>query len=184
MLDDVRGHRFVSDSVLKTAVNSLRMALGEDVRTPAGVHTVARRGYRFCEAVLSEVAALGLIAAVVPSATVAAPPVGNLPMPAGPLLGREAAPLQLAQAMQAQRLVTLTGPGGVGKTQLALAAAAQQPVPADGVWLLRLDALAAAEGVASALARTLGFSDAAGARPQALAQAMVSLQLRRVLDNG
>ena len=47
LLDAVWGHRFVSDSVLKTAISDLRSVLGDDSRAPRFIETVARRGYRF-----------------------------------------------------------------------------------------------------------------------------------------
>ena len=47
LLDQVWGHRFVSDSVLKTAISDLRTVLGDDPRRPRYIETVARRGYRF-----------------------------------------------------------------------------------------------------------------------------------------
>jgi len=47
LLDDVWGHQFVSDSVLKTAVSELRTALEDDAREPRFIETVSRRGYRF-----------------------------------------------------------------------------------------------------------------------------------------
>src|SRR4029450_3817839 len=47
LLDAVWGHRYVSDSVLKTAISELRTALGDDARRPCYIETVSRRGYRF-----------------------------------------------------------------------------------------------------------------------------------------
>lgn len=50
LLDLVWGHRFVSDSVLKTAISDLRTVLADDPRKPRYIETVARRGYRFIAA--------------------------------------------------------------------------------------------------------------------------------------
>jgi len=47
LLDDVWGHQFFSDSVLKTAVSEVRTVLDDDPRAPRFIETVSRRGYRF-----------------------------------------------------------------------------------------------------------------------------------------
>lgn len=47
LLDTVWGHRFVTDSVLKTAVSEVRAALGDDPKEPRYIETASRRGYRF-----------------------------------------------------------------------------------------------------------------------------------------
>ncbi len=47
LLDQVWGHRFVTDSVLRTAISELRHALDDDARKPRYIETVSRRGYRF-----------------------------------------------------------------------------------------------------------------------------------------
>jgi DNA-binding winged helix-turn-helix (wHTH) protein len=47
LLDTVWGHRFVTDSVLKTAISEVRAALGDDPKQPRYIETVSRRGYRF-----------------------------------------------------------------------------------------------------------------------------------------
>src|SRR4249919_4108340 len=44
LLDEVWGHRFVSDSVLKTVISTLRTTLGDDARKPRFIGTVSRRG--------------------------------------------------------------------------------------------------------------------------------------------
>jgi len=68
LLDAVWGHRHVSDSVLKTAINQLRTQLGDDPRTPRYIETANRRGYRF----------IAEVAQVAPStATRPAPPAGT-----------------------------------------------------------------------------------------------------------
>ncbi|MFH1815165.1 MAG: AAA family ATPase [Pseudomonadota bacterium] len=53
LLDEVWGHRFVSDSVLKGAISDVRSALGDDPRQPRYIETVPRRGYRFIASPLS-----------------------------------------------------------------------------------------------------------------------------------
>ena len=50
LLDNVWGHQFVSESVLKTAISDLRSALDDDARRPRLIETVSRRGYRFIAA--------------------------------------------------------------------------------------------------------------------------------------
>ncbi|WP_309052429.1 BTAD domain-containing putative transcriptional regulator, partial [Streptomyces sp.] len=69
-------------------------------------------------------------------------PRTNLPAQHTELIGRAAALADLHAALTAHRLVTLTGPGGVGKTRLALEAATRAaPAFPDGTWLVELAAL-------------------------------------------
>jgi DNA-binding winged helix-turn-helix (wHTH) protein len=50
LLDLVWGHRFVTESVLKSAISEVRAALADDPKQPRFIETVARRGYRFIAA--------------------------------------------------------------------------------------------------------------------------------------
>ncbi|MBB6171095.1 putative ATPase/DNA-binding SARP family transcriptional activator [Nocardiopsis mwathae] len=74
-------------------------------------------------------------------------PLTNLPAPLTDLIGRGSAVEQVLSRLRSARLVTLTGPGGVGKTRLALEAAAQslRSFP-DGVWVVELIGLGGADG--------------------------------------
>ena len=47
LLDSVWGHRFVTESVLKSAISEVRAALGDYPKQPRYIETVSRRGYRF-----------------------------------------------------------------------------------------------------------------------------------------
>lgn len=88
-----------------------------------------------------------------------------LPDPRTPLLGREAAVRQLTEALTdpARRLTTLTGPGGVGKTRLALAAArACAWAFDDGVAFVQLASCRDPEAVALAIATAVGGNVAHG----------------------
>ncbi|MEU5975087.1 BTAD domain-containing putative transcriptional regulator [Streptomyces sp. NPDC047315] len=137
-----------------------------------------------------------LLAAPVPApAPVTTPrPRTNLPASVTSLVGRAEAVEEVRELVRAGRLVTLTGPGGVGKTRLALEVAAKlsadptehgepgdSSAPGDfrdGVWLVELAAHAfpaqAATGpdasydaLAEAVAATLGVRDDAGPAPRA-----------------
>ncbi|TNM68046.1 AfsR/SARP family transcriptional regulator [Streptomyces sp. NP160] len=75
----------------------------------------------------------------------AAPPVRstNLPLPASPLVGRAAELDEVGRLLAEHRLVTLTGPGGTGKTRLALEVARRR-ADEDGPWLVALGPVEAA----------------------------------------
>lgn len=176
LLDAVWGHRHVSDSALKVAINGLRSSLGDDAAAPRYIETAARRGYRFIAAVQG-----GPAAAIAPPVTMM-PAAGNLPARTAALVGRDAAMNELHGLLQAHRLVTLVGPGGIGKTQLALATARRDPPPG-GVWLVRLEALADDAPLLDTVARTLALGANASRSVQDLATALTPLSLRVVLDN-
>jgi predicted ATPase len=110
-----------------------------------------------------------------------APLAEALPVPATPLLGRErqAAAIEDLVAGQGVRLVTLTGPGGVGKSRLMVEAARRLgPGFADGVQFVDLAAVSAADLVAPAIAAGLGLSTSAG---QLTADLQAYLRPRRLL---
>jgi predicted ATPase/class 3 adenylate cyclase len=83
----------------------------------------------------------------------------GLPRPLTPLIGREREVARVAQLVQEARIVTLTGPGGVGKTRLALHAAAEVASFTDArlVELAHLTAGASADAVARAIAVAVGL---------------------------
>jgi predicted ATPase len=92
----------------------------------------------------------------------------SVPAPAGPILGREAEIEQLNKLLTdpGVRLVTLTGPGGVGKTRLAteLARTLAGAYP-DGVRFVALSAVTTPDLVGAALAQALGLRTTAGRPP-------------------
>ncbi|WP_246369229.1 BTAD domain-containing putative transcriptional regulator [Amycolatopsis echigonensis] len=113
----------------------------------------------------------------------AAEPRGNLPRPLTPLIGREEALARLARL--SERLVTLTGPGGVGKSRLAIATAGLGEFP-DGVWLVEFAGVrGSAADLAEAVAAVLGIRDSAdSASPlHRLAAALRDRRTLLVLDN-
>jgi hypothetical protein len=89
----------------------------------------------------------------------------NLPTLPTPLIGRERELAQLGAPLHQpdRRLVTLTGPGGIGKTRLALelAGAVLEQFP-DGIWLVELAPLAAPALIAPAIAAVLELREDPG----------------------
>jgi predicted ATPase len=88
----------------------------------------------------------------------------NLPVPPSPLIGRERELEELRTLLRdGARLLTLTGPGGTGKTRLALEAAAQLvPDFPNGVFLVQLAPLGEPELVGSAIAQPLAVRERPG----------------------
>ncbi len=95
--------------------------------------------------------------------TVAAPmATGNLREQLTSFVGRSTELEELKEVVRSSRLVTLIGPGGVGKTRLALEAAATlSEEHRDGAWLVELASITEPEGVAPAIANALGAGVAA-----------------------
>ncbi len=126
-------------------------------------------------------------AAVVPPSTTRDSHPTNLPPQPTLFVGREAELAQIAAQLHnpACRLVTVIGPGGIGKTRLALeAAAARRPDFPDGVYVVPLAALSSGSLLVSTIADALAFPLYGGADPEA--QLLSFLRERRmllVLDN-
>lgn len=126
LLDEVWGHRFVSDSVLKGAISDVRTVLEDDPQHPRFIETVPRRGYRFIAALTAIPAgrtssgSTGLIPGEPGVAEQAAAPVQS---PRSLFVGRakELASLRLAWGgvTSGKRVVFwVAGEPGIGKTTL------------------------------------------------------------------
>ena len=110
---------------------------------------------------------------------------GNLPLPVSSFVGRERELELTVAALGAARVVTLTGPGGVGKTRLALQSARQVTGRfADGGWLCELAPVRDPARVDGAVAAVFSVTARAGQSPrEALVEFLRAKDLLLVLDN-
>jgi predicted ATPase len=110
---------------------------------------------------------------------------GNLPAEVSSFLGREDDVAEVADALHTHRVVTLVGVGGVGKTQLALhAAAAVSSRHRDGVWLVELAPVLDAADVPEAVAAVFTVTQPPqGTWVDAIAESLERRELLLVLDN-
>jgi non-specific serine/threonine protein kinase len=110
---------------------------------------------------------------------------GNLPAELTSFVGRRGELAEVRRLLAESRLVTLTGVGGVGKTRLALRAAAElRRAFRDGVWLIQLDQLRDGALVAQTIAGVLSLQPRVGVSPEAaLADYVADRRLLVVLDN-
>jgi DNA-binding SARP family transcriptional activator len=107
--------------------------------------------------ILAQDPSLGAAGPAGPEVVPAPMATGNLRERLSSFVGRTAELDELTQAVRSSRLVTLTGPGGVGKTRLAVeAAAAVREQHRDGVWLVEFASVTEPNGVAPAVAGALG----------------------------
>jgi predicted ATPase len=114
------------------------------------------------------------------------PPNNNLPLQLTSFVGREREVAGLVQLLAGEtRLITLTGPGGCGKTRLALSAASSLAGEfEDGVWWVELAPLSDPDLVAQAVAQALGVREAPGRSPtEALLEHLESRMALFILDN-
>ena len=88
---------------------------------------------------------------------------GNLPVQRTSFIGRTDEVKQLSELIETERLVTLTGPGGVGKSRLALQVAAEvMPMFEDGAWFASLSSLAEGSLVAATVLQAVGVPQRQG----------------------
>lgn len=126
----------------------------------------------------------GLPAKFPPLASLDARP-NNLPLAASSFIGRQRELAALAELLPTVRLLTLTGPGGTGKTRLALQLAADQlPQYPDGAFFADLAPIADAERVPDAVAAALSVREEPGRTlTDTLLDALRSRRMLLVLDN-
>ena len=158
LLDRIWRGAIVGDNTLQVHISAVRKALGPHrgmLKTESG------RGYRLLgDWVLRQDDMPTALPAADANPTPAQPipKMTNLPAIVGGLIGRLAATQQLQDVLSAYRIVTLTGPGGIGKTALALEVARNMLADfEDGGWLVELASLSDPGLVPSAVARVLGL---------------------------
>ena len=144
----------VEENTLQVHISALRKLLG-----PGAIRTVHGRGYQLALPLEGRTTAAPARSPGAVPATAASS--SRLPHDLPPLIGRDA-DLQTVQALLKQnRIVTVVGPGGVGKTRLALAAATLAQQQADAatrpVHLIELAGVVDGAPVAEAVARALGI---------------------------
>jgi predicted ATPase/class 3 adenylate cyclase len=133
---------------------------------------------------LSQLVIEGLPADFPPLRALDATP-NNLPTQATSFLGREDEIAEVSARMDDARLLTLTGPGGTGKTRLSLQVAARvaDRYP-DGVRFVALGAIGQAELVLPTIAHELGLPDRGGQQPRArILEYLADRRVLLVLDN-
>ena len=164
----------VVENALHQHVRALRKALGDRADL---ISTVARRGYRF----LGEVEEIPVDAG--PAAAFGE--ADAMPSPLTPLIGREDELAVIESLLQSHRCLSLLGPGGVGKTRLALEIASTQRVRDAGrVAWAELAGIAEGESVPGALAEAFGLTGPASLAPLArLQHALRNATALLVLDN-
>jgi predicted ATPase len=108
----------------------------------------------------------------------------NFPEIMTSFIGRDREIQEIKRALSTSRLVTLTGPGGSGKTRLAAVVASELlPQCRDGVWLVELAALADPLLVPQTVASALGVLTQVGPPLVSLIDFLISKQILLVLDN-
>jgi predicted ATPase len=108
----------------------------------------------------------------------------NLPRQVTSFVGRDGDAVAVAGMLRAHRLVTLAGPGGMGKTRLALRIADEvRERFADGAWLVELAPLTAGTQVAEALASLLGLTLQGQNAAEAVARYLKPRKMLIILDN-
>ena len=144
---------FVEESNLKIQVSALRRVLGDGHDGRRFIVAVTGRGYEF----VAPVRLAEEVRGPLPQPT-AAPEKHNLPVVLTRMIGRSEAVAAIAARMRRERLVTIVGPGGIGKTTLALAVSETVIADySDGVWFVDLAPLDDPRFVASAIASVLGL---------------------------
>lgn len=172
----------VEENTLQVHISAIRKALGPD---RAMLKTASGRGYRLLGSWAPRQSGPSTDKVVLESPPASVRPFqSNFPIATSDLIGRTATQQHLRDLLSAYRVVTLTGPGGIGKTTLALEVARGLfPTLGDG-WLVELMSLSASglvpSAVASALGLKLGADEiSAGSVARAIGEQRVLL----VLDN-
>lgn len=165
----------VEEINLRVHIAALRRALADGKGGQRYIANIPQRGYSFVADVqLSEAAEVGP----------ADEALHNLPGRLSPIIGRDAVVDELVRKMPARRLLTLVGPGGMGKTTVALRVAELVlPHYQDGVYFIDLSALADPALVAAKVASTLGLTLPGEGAWCGLDRYLLHRHLLLVLDN-
>jgi len=169
----------VVEANLTVHVAALRRALGDGQGTARYIVNIPGRGYRF----VAPVTVRGELTSLAPQSAMIAP-LHNLPARLTHLVGRAEIIDKVVQQLSLHRLLTIVGPGGVGKTAVALDAAEQlTSAYDDGVWLIDLAPIADPRLVPTVLASALRLAVRSDNPLPALIAALRDRRMLLVFDN-
>ncbi len=176
LITRIWGGRVVEEINLRVQVAALRRALGDDGRgDPQFILNLPTKGYCFVAPVTKA-----------SEAQPAPPPArkaAGLPMSLATLVGRESAVAELDEELRSCRVVTIVGPGGVGKSAVAIkVAAAAMSRHSQDVRHVDLGALADPAIASARIAEALGSSSAAAQSVEWLAGSPHDRDLLLLLD--
>jgi DNA-binding winged helix-turn-helix (wHTH) protein len=181
LMDRIWPGAMVGENTLQVHISAIRKAFGLDRSL---LKTASGRGYRLLgNWTPRQHGPVGLVvfpAAREPASSLAS----NLPLLAGRLVGRDAATRHVRDMVSAYRVVTLTGPGGIGKTSLAVEAA--RGLFSDfnaGAWFVELASLTNSDLVPSVVASAIGLKLSGDISAASIANAVGAKSLLLVLDN-
>jgi predicted ATPase/DNA-binding winged helix-turn-helix (wHTH) protein len=167
----------VDDAALRVNIAALRKSLGDGRSGNRFVANIPGRGYVFVTPVTrDDTGRLSEKSGIVRD--------GDIPAPLSGVVGREQAIARLAEQLPRRRLVTIVGPGGIGKTTIAIAVAnAVRDAYPNGVWFVALAPLSDPGLVASALSVVLNAPPPGGASAFGLAAWLRDKHALIVFDN-
>ena len=179
LISRVWPNTFVDEANLRVHVWALRRALGDGQAGHRYIVNAPGRGYRFVSPVSSEE-----IAAPLQQHTATHPPPHHVPIRLTRIFGRTALEDAISIQLPDRRFVTIVGPGGVGKTTLAVAIADRLNASyRDGIYYIDLSLLADPALVPMTVAAVLGIE----VRSERLMLALLGLlrdkQMLLVIDN-
>jgi predicted ATPase/DNA-binding winged helix-turn-helix (wHTH) protein len=182
MMEQVWPGAVVGEATIHVHISAVRKALGPD---RAMLKTVSGRGYRLLGSWTPQQREGSAPPVYSPlTRTSGAPPANNFPPLITRLIGRAAACQFVRDLVSAYRVVTLTGPGGIGKTSLAIKVVRYLlPDFEDGGWIVELASLSDPGLVPSTVAGTLGLKLGGEISAESVARAVGGRHLVLVLDN-
>jgi predicted ATPase/DNA-binding winged helix-turn-helix (wHTH) protein len=165
------------DTTLRVHVATLRRVLGDDGTDARYITSIPGRGYSFTAAVHRGIR--GTIKTPQPATA-----ASNLPALLSPVIGRDDVIAILVDQLSRHRLLTILGPGGIGKTTVAIAVAERASRAfRDGVWFVALASLSDPALLPGSVAAVLGFALPAAEPVAALAERLRDRLALIVLDN-
>jgi predicted ATPase/DNA-binding winged helix-turn-helix (wHTH) protein len=174
----------VEDNALQFHISRIRRALGPDRSI---LKTISGRGYRLLGAWTISQGTLPVAETEAggPATTSVGAVANNLPTAGTNMIGRAENLQELRDLLSAHRVITLTGPGGIGKSKLALETARQMLRQTDGeAWLVELASLSDPDLVALTVASAIGLRPGSvDVSPEVVARVIGRKKLLLVLDN-
>jgi predicted ATPase/DNA-binding winged helix-turn-helix (wHTH) protein len=164
LIERVWEGRFVNDNAIEAQIHALRRSLGSDRNL---IKTVAGKGYCLMDVEASR-----------------GPPPTNLKSDLSSLVARDDLQEEICTSLSLHRLVTLIGPGGIGKSRLSrVAASALRYGFPDGIWMVELAPVDNERFVCTAIAGALDISSSDLGDLRSLVQALSGKTCLLLLDN-